>query len=1006
MPLKPGLYDLVLTHGLERLIEDSTKAKLGVALEQLSEAEAAGYLSKLIGEEFRQELRGLESSQQTSRVNPLLKDPVVEPAQVLRAVYDGPREPLRPTTPLSQSGLIMNSIDEPRLGFELEREMKSCDEVWMLVSFIQWRGWQRMRIAMEDLARAGRRIRVLTTTYIGASDYKALEAMASLPNVELRISLDGRRRRLHAKAWLFVRDNGFSSAYVGSANLSGPALEDGIEWTMKLSEAEAPHVVEKFRGAFESYWNDPEFELYSPQDEAMCARVREALEAGRGTGKRKSYFFDLKPHPYQQMTLDQLEAERLDRGRWRNLVVAPTGTGKTLVAAFDYARQSSLRPRLLFMAHREELLKQAREAFRHVLRDESFGQLLAGGEEPASYEFLFATVQSLASRNLIERLGGDYWNYVVLDEAHHTPAASYRDLLDHLKPKILLGLTATPERMDGESILPWFDGCLADDMRLWQAIERQYLVPFDYYGVFDGTDLSELSWRRGGYAIAELNQMLSGNERRAQLVVRQFCEIYGEVSEARAIGFCVSVQHAEFMAEMFRQAGIAAEAITSASNDEARRRAPQRLKDREVNVLFTVDLYNEGVDIPSVDAILFLRPTESVTVFLQQLGRGLRLEKGKRSCLVLDFIGNQRREFRFDLRYRALFGGTRQEVIRQIETGVTRLPGSCYFRLDQESQSEILSNLKRSLETRRSRIVEEVRTLGASLGRRPKLGEFLSETQYELGDIYKDTVAGWTGLLRDAGWLEGELGEHDLLLSRQFKFLLHLDSRRLMGIYETLQESGNERASLMLTHRWLQGRAKDLAVGPNRGMQLLRESGLVRREFLELLGLLQDQVRVHRKEEFYRQDWPLCLHRSYMRDEILTAVGYKTWGGKAQNREGVLWMEEEQTELLFVTLEKDEKQFSPSTRYEDYAVSPRLFHWQSQSRTTETSKTGQRYIKQRQNGVKILLFVKPKVDAPFVFLGEARYVSHHGSKPMSITWELIETMPAWIFELSASFRAA
>ena len=331
--------------------------------------------------------------------------------------------------------------------------------------------------------------------------------------------------------------------YVGSANLSGPALEDGIEWTVKLSEVEAPHIIDRFRGAFDSLWCDEEFQQFRPEDEEFCRRVKESLDyARRAPGQRDSgppVFFDLRPHPYQQATLDQLVRNGSIRGYFRNLVVAPTGTGKTLVASFDYARQpfSGPRPRLLFLAHREELLRQARDRFRHVLRDESFGDLLGGGEEPNSYDHLFATIQSFRSRGLLASQGAEYWDYVVLDEAHHVAADSYREILSTLQPRILLGLTATPERMDGASILPCFDSRIADEMRLWHAIERQYLVPFDYYGVHDGTDLSGLSWNRGSYAVGELEERYIGDTRRASLIFSQFYEFYGDWRLARALGF-------------------------------------------------------------------------------------------------------------------------------------------------------------------------------------------------------------------------------------------------------------------------------------------------------------------------------------------------------------------------------------------------------------------------------------------------------------------------------------
>jgi len=498
---KEGLYDQLVTRHVRESMDRQAALGLKSVVAALEEPDCPEYLARHLIRQLKSALRGVSAEDRKRRqielANALLDfvksqdealidpDPVDSPGGILRALYRGAATPEPPSTPLSVSSLLMNALDEPRLGFELEREMATADRVYMVVSFIQWRGWQRLKAAFHELVAREVPIRLLTTTYIGATDFRAIQELSRLPNVEMKISLDGRRRRLHAKAWLFQRDNGFSSVYVGSANLSGPALEDGIEWTVKLSEVEAPHIVDRFRGAFDSLWGDEEFEQFRPDDEEFCRRVKLSLEYARqGPGRTDSgppVFFDLRPHPYQQATLDQLETERIDRGHFRNLVVAPTGTGKTLIAAFDYERQpyTGARPRLLFLAHREELLRQALDRFRHVLRDESFGDLLGGGQEPTSFDHLFATIQSFRSRALLESQGAAYWDYAVLDEAHHVPAEGYREIIGSLQPRILLGLTATPERMDGESILPWFDHRIADEMRLWHAVERQYLVPFD-----------------------------------------------------------------------------------------------------------------------------------------------------------------------------------------------------------------------------------------------------------------------------------------------------------------------------------------------------------------------------------------------------------------------------------------------------------------------------------------------------------------------------------------------
>lgn len=1034
--LKEGLYDQLVTKGLRRSLNDQTYSNLKSVVETVEESDCPDYLARHLIHQMKVALRSLPSEDRKRRqielANSLMAllnsqedaaqdDFVDPPGQVLRAIYSELEPPKAPSTPLSVSSLLMNALDEPRLGFELEREMGSADRVFMIVSFVQWRGWQHLKKSFHDLAERNVPIQVLTTTYIGATDFRAIQELASLPNVDLRISLDGRRRRLHAKAWLFQRDNGFSSVYVGSANLSGPALEDGIEWTVKLSEVEAPHIVQRFRGAFDSLWCDEEFEQFRPEDEEFGRRVKMSLEDARSapgrSGSSRPIFFDLRPHPYQQAILDELESERRDKGHFRNLVVAPTGTGKTLVAAFDYDRQpfTGKRPRLLFLAHREELLDQARSRFRHVLRDESFGEMLGGGEEPSGLNHLFATIQSFRSRALLESCGAQYWDYAVLDEAHHVPAQGYRDIVGSLRPRILLGLTATPERMDGESILPWFDNRIADEMRLWHAIERQYLVPFDYFGIHDGTDLSNVSWTRGSYSLSELEERYIGNTRRANLIISEFCQIYGDWQQARALGFCVSIDHAEFMAERFREAGIPARAVTSRSGDDDRSLADSSLRNREVNVLFTVDLFNEGIDIPEVDCVLFLRPTESSTVFLQQLGRGLRLNTGKTSCLVLDFIGNQRREFRFDLRFRAVFGGTRQQVIKEIETGITRLPGNCYFRLDKESRKLVLDNLKGQLKSSRARMIAELKDLSNSLQQGPTLLEYLAETNYELSDIYKSSIGGWHALLSEAD-LSAEQSAEDALFARRLERLLHLDSTRRLKFYlRLLQETKSDTKDLqpiekrmieMLTFRLLPTEAKESEYKWDMGFERLQQSESVSLEFQELCRALLDRVCLHSDEEPFEADCPVFLHRQYTRDEVLVAFGLRNLVGARHTQTGRLWIKEINTEIFFVTLDKSDEGFSPSTRYEDYAVSPTRFHWQSQSTTDEESAIGQRYVQQKQNGARFLLFVRPQKGAPFVFLGPLHFLSHSGSRPMSIYWDLEHAIPARFFEIYASLRTA
>ena len=401
-------------------------------------------------------------------------------------------------------------------------------------------------------------------------------------------------------------------------------------------------------------------------------------------------------------------------------------------------------------------------------------------------------------------------------------------------------------------------------------------------------------------------------------------------------------------------------------------------------------------------------------MFLQQLGRGLRLDTGKTNCLVLDFIGNQRREFRFDQRFRALFGGTRQQVARQIETGITRLPGNCYFRLDKESRKLVLENLKGQLNSSRARMVAELKELFAHLQRCPTLLEYLAETRYDLSDIYKSSIGGWRALLAEADFFPERLAD-DVQLSKRFQHLLHLDSTRRLKLYlRLLQGAGSsdelslldKRMVEMLTFRLLSREDRQQECNWNTGWKRLQESESASDEFQELCGALLDRVKLHSDEIPLVSDCPIFLHRQYTRDEVLVGLGLPKLVGARHTQTGRFWIEESNTEIFFVTLDKSENAFSPSTRYEDYAVSPTRFHWQSQSTTGEDSATGQRYVRQKGNGTQFLLFVRPRKGDPFLFLGPLRYISHSGSRPMSIYWDLDHPIPARFFEICASLRSA
>jgi HKD family nuclease len=524
MALPDGLYDLLLTEGLANsladigadltdvvalkgggaeLLADLITRQLATILEEVAgdDADKAKRQLELVNELLVTMRRRLQSSGGSHIATDTgeVVDRVASPIQVLKAIRRDRQFPVPPEIGLGMPWLFTAGKGSPSLLQEIRRELASSDRVDILVSFITVSGVRKLQDVLHQVTARGAggsaatRLRILTTTYTGATEAPALDELASLPGCEVRVSLDGRRTRLHAKAWLFQRRTGFGSAYIGSANLSGAALTGGLEWTVKLTQRAQEALFERAVAHFETLWADSEFQRYDPDNALHRQSLAAALkrETFGGEPGAAISFFDLQPKTYQQDMLEQLAAERT-HGRNRSLVVAATGTGKTVVAAFDYrntCRAIGGRPRLLFVAHREEILRQALRTYREVLRDPEFGELLAGGHQPERLDHLFATIDSLSSRDLVATLGAEHWHTVVVDECHRLAAERFDVFVKAVRPSVLLGLTATPERSDGQPIAQYFDarpdGSPTVELRLWHALDLQLLAPFEYYACDD-----------------------------------------------------------------------------------------------------------------------------------------------------------------------------------------------------------------------------------------------------------------------------------------------------------------------------------------------------------------------------------------------------------------------------------------------------------------------------------------------------------------------------------------
>ena len=916
---------------------------------------------------------------------------------------------VRPATPLAEAALLTNSRGEPSLGSELRAELDTCDEVDLLCAFVKWHGLRLLEPQLQRLRSRTAPFRVITTTYMGATDPAALDRLVRDFGAEVKIQYDARRTRLHAKAWMFRRRTSFDTAYVGSSNLSRAALLEGVEWNVRLSRVGTPVLLEKFRATFDTYWNDPSYEPYDPEQDRD--RLDDSLahaRSGHAAVDRVTLSLsglEVRAYPYQQEILDALDAERRVHDRHRNLVVAATGTGKTVIAALDYRRlpaQGSERPALLFVAHRREILQQALRTYREVLSDASFGELYVGGARPERWRHVFASVQSLTAYG-VKRIPASAYEVVVIDEFHHAEAATYRRLLNHLTPSELLGLTATPERADGLDVRDLFDGRTAAELRLWDALGADLLCPFHYFAVADGTDLRSIRWSRGRYDDAALDTLYTGNRARASIVLKALGDKVPDLAAMRALGFCVGVSHAEFMAQVFRESGIPARAVSGLTPAAERAQALQDLRERTVNVLFAADLFNEGLDLPDVDTVLFLRPTESATLFLQQLGRGLRSSRDKAVLTALDFVGHHHKDFRFDRRLQALTGLTRRQLERDVESGFPFLPSGCQIVMDRQAQQAVLANLRGQIGNRWPQMVSELRSSGDQ-----DLRTFLAESGLELSDILRNAHS-WTELRRAAQLPTRTGSDLETQLLKRVRALARVDDpARAEGYARLLGDEGEalgaptsmdrSLARMLFFSLWPDGGSH---ASIDDGLRKLRQEEAFRDEARAVVDLAFSEAR-HVTAGLTGPHAALALrvHAHYSREEILVALDYASLARKPHSfREGVLHVAELDVDAFFVTLHKSEADYSPTTLYRDYPISPTLFHWESQSTTSVASPTGQRYL--RGSSTKLLFVRQHKSDelgtSPYLFVGPVRYASHTGERPIAIIWRLEHPLPIDFF---------
>ena len=1051
--MKTGLYEELITQLLQDKLSECEGECYFIERQPLEVADAALYLSHflqhilhVVFESFKVQDKISKQIELSNALiywlrdyldNESLTENIIDAkGQLLKALYSTKNpvatdlkayvNKITPITGLSQSELFTGSNVGLSLESELKREILSSDEIWWLVSFIKWTGVRIFADELKQFTNSGRKLKIITTSYMGATDQKAVNFLGSLPNTEVRMSYNTSQERLHAKSYMFLRDSGFDTGYIGSSNISRSALTNGLEWNLKVTTQEIPHIITKFKSTFETYWESHEFEKYHPDDEKDQIRLKKSLANARGVQNNDPVlFFDLEPHSYQKQILEKLHIERTIHGRHKNLIVAATGTGKTVISAFDFRRFNRENPgaKLLFVAHREEMLKQARKTFQAVLRDASFGELWVGGIKPEHFNQLFVSVQTLKGQIKSLVLTDDFYDMIVIDEVHHISANSYRSILSLFSPDILLGLTATPERQDGKSILEDFCHTIAAELRLSDAINRRYLCPFQYFGIDDVVDLSDVAWKKGRYIPGELTQIYTQNDNRVNHILQNMDSILEDIHAIKCLAFCVSQDHADYMAQKFLIKNVRSAVLTS-RNSKDRDILREKLIRGELNILFVVDIFNEGVDIPEIDTVLFLRPTESLTVFLQQLGRGLRLTDSKDCLTVLDFVGNAKPEYDFSSKFRGMVGKSHISITEEIENDFPNLPLGCSIVLQKQSKEIILRNIKQALVNQRRLLGwisnysqhSEVLTLPNFLKQYPSV---------TLEDIYKSKIdggGGWTRLCIKAKKIQDTVDkniEKSLFKGISNRILQCSSYSYLQFLLRLFKSEGKWDTSSAIENQWAMMTHYDFWQQPGKdfnfktieeSLLFLASDSILRTEFIDVISLAIGRIDTE-EIDMGLSGTALKLHSRYTRDEILASFGVHTFEKKYSSREGVLFIKEINTELLFVTLNKSDNRFSPTTRYHDYAISENLFHWQSQNSARPDKGKGLSYVSHKTIEKTIILFVREQSNDEygramgFVNLGVVGLQGNYGSQPMNITWKLENPLPSFLWKEAAKLAA-
>ncbi len=978
--------------------------------------------------------------------------------------------------------LIINEKAKFRNFFiYLKQELLNCKKFYFIVSFIRYSGIQLLISTLDELEKQGIQGEIITSVYLNITDSKALRKLLSYKNIKVKI-YNNSSESFHTKAYLFEKEK-YHSVVIGSSNISQSALYSAEEWNVKLTDSSFFNLYGKSLNQFEKLWHSNEAIELTQDFIDEYEKYKKSVNVQNTFDYRKTKIEqenEFVPNSMQKRVLQKLKETRIN-GNKKGLVISATGTGKTYLAAMDIKQFFEINSntenklfkindkkskisniKFLFIAHREELLENAINVFSKILKIDKneFGRIY-GGLKEIDKNIIFASIQSL--RNCYNEFKPSFFDYVIVDEFHHSMSDSYLKTLSYFNPKFLLGLTATPKRMDGKDILSLCDYNVVDEIGIKEALEEDLIVPFHYFGVNDYTiNYDNIPYKNGNYNEKILLENLLLNTR-TDYIVEKINKFGFDGDELSAVAFCQNIEHAFFMKEEFSKKGYKSAVITANTSSNERSEILEKFKNKKIEILCVVDILNEGIDIPTINLLLFLRPTMSSTIFIQQIGRGLRKAKNKDFVTIIDFIGNHKKDyllinyFSSEVDNKDTLFTKKEKIINEIKNQFSNIPKSCYVELDRICQNHIIEKIEKINFSSKNILKEMYLDYKAEIGKSEneilkvsdfdtnielfqelslKLGSFYNaQLQFENSEIKQNKIfllnSEETEFL---AYLEKKLTIVEPFTYLIVKYLINNDFINLEIIADEYKNYFNIKDDFQkeyVINRIFTELVEDKILEKNSKNRLFKISKKYNKIFenkrenndeinLKLIDLdnsqntnynfknrLEDLLYLGLSE--FKKNNNLSIfnenilipYKKYKRIELQILLDSKV--PKGSWRAG--YANTDKDICLFATIDKTHI-LQENLKYDNSLFADDIIQWISQPKTAHTSSVGKMFINHKKLGYNVHIFIRKfafmdgNKTNPFIYLGKADYYKSSGDKPMRILWKLEEKIPQeLIYEL-------